>query len=205
MSNPQSILYTIGHSTHTSAYFLKLLQLYSIDCLVDVRSMAASRYNPQYNKKALASFLKENSIQYLHFDKEFGARQTSPELLDETGQLDFEKVRNATHFKNGVDRLKQGAAKGYTIALMCAESDPLDCHRFGMISIALTEQGFDVNHILKDKTLKTNAALEEDLLKKYEKKLPQQDIFTTVVNREARLKAAYRLLNKDIAYASGKI
>jgi hypothetical protein len=74
-----------------------------------------------------------------------------------------------------------------------------------MISVALTEQGFDVNHILKDKTLKTNAALEEDLLKKYEKKLPQQDIFTTVVNREARLKAAYRLLNKDIAYASGKI
>ncbi|WP_333821040.1 DUF488 domain-containing protein [Ohtaekwangia sp.] len=199
----QSSIYTIGHSTHSPEYFLELLQAYAITCIVDVRSVAASRYNPQYNKDALSDFLKKNSITYLHFSQEFGARQTAPDLMDASGQLDFEKVSHTPHFKKGIDRLRQGIAKGFTIALMCAESEPLDCHRFGMISVALVREGFDVRHILKDKTLKSHAELEEYLLKKYEKKLPKADIFTTSISQEVQLAAAYRLLNKDIAYSPG--
>jgi len=196
-------IYTIGHSTHSSEYFLELLQAYAITCVVDVRSVAASRYNPQYNKEALSDFLKQNNIIYLHFGLEFGARQTAPELMDASGQLDFEKVSQASNFKNGVERLRQGIAKGFAIALMCAESEPLDCHRFGMIAVALVREGFNVCHILKDKTLKSHAELEEYLLRKYEKKLPKADIFTTSISQEELLAAAYKLLNKDIAYAPG--
>ncbi|HEY9046665.1 MAG TPA: DUF488 domain-containing protein [Ohtaekwangia sp.] len=205
MKHIPDTIYTIGHSTHSLEYFLELLQAHHITCLVDVRSLAASRYNPQYNKDTFSAFLKGNGIQYLHFGYEFGARQTAAELLDHEGQLDFEKVRNASHFKKGVDRLQQGIAKGYTIALMCAESEPLDCHRFGMVAVALARNGFDVLHILKDKTLKSNATLEQDLLKKYAKKLPTADIFTPAISHDTQLAAAYRLLNKDIAYAPGEL
>lgn len=202
---PMNSIYTVGHSTHELPYFLGLLQMHDINCLVDVRSVAASSYNPQYNKDTLADFLKNNGITYLHFAKEFGARQTAKELLDNTGQLDFEKVHGAVHFKQGVERLKQGAAKGYSIALMCAEGEPLDCHRFGMVSTALVRNGVEVRHIMKDGSVRTHHELEKDLIKKYEKKLPQPDIFTGSIGFHEQLRVAYKLQNKDIAYAPGEL
>jgi uncharacterized protein (DUF488 family) len=83
------IIYTVGHSTHPLNYFLSLLQEYGINCLVDVRSVAASRYNPQYNKEPLSNFLKNNGIVYMHLPEEFGARHSDPDLLDEKGKVDF--------------------------------------------------------------------------------------------------------------------
>ena len=194
------IIYTVGHSTHLLEYFLELLQEYSVNCIVDVRSVAASGYNPQYNKVPLSNFLKNNRITYLHFAEEFGARHNDPDLLDEDGKVDFEKVRKSWNFKKGVERLWEGIDKKFTIALMCSESDPLDCHRFSMVSIALEKDGFEVNHILKDKTLKSNSELEMQLLKKYDKKIPKTDIFENVSLNE-QLKVAYRLRNKEIAYS----
>jgi uncharacterized protein (DUF488 family) len=195
------VIYTVGHSTHQIDYFLELLKTYSINCLIDVRSVAASSYNPQYNKEPLSNFLKNNGITYLHFAEEFGARHTDPDLLDEEGKVDFEKVRKSWLFKNGVERVWLGLDKGYTIALMCSEGEPFDCHRFSMISIALEKDGFQVKHILKDKTIKSNTELEKQLLRKYDKKIPKPDIFQTNISAEDQLKVAYRLRNKEIAYS----
>jgi len=195
------IIYTVGHSTHQLDFFLTLLQEYSVNCLVDVRSIAASTYNPQYNKEPLSNFLKQNGIIYLHFSEEFGARHNDPDLLDEDGKVDFEKVRKSLTFKNGIERLWQGNDKGFIIALMCSESEPFDCHRFSMISIALEKEGFEVQHILRDKTIKSNSDLEKALLKKYEKKLPKPDMFQPDVGIGDQLKVAYRLRNKEIAFS----
>ena len=197
----RQIIYTVGHSTHQLDYFLELLQTYKVNCLVDVRSVAASSYNPQYNKEPLSNFLKNNGVTYMHFAEEFGARHGDPDLLDDEGKVDFEKVRKSWNFQNGVERLWQGINKGFTIALMCSESDPFDCHRFSMVSIALQKDGFDVLHIFKNKTIKTNAEIENQLLKKYDKKLPKPDIFEPNVTLEDQLKAAYRLRNREIAFS----
>lgn len=195
------IIYTVGHSTHPIEVFLDLLKTFSINCLIDVRSVAASSYNPQYNKEPLSNFLKANRITYLHFAEEFGARHTDPDLLDDEGKVNFELVRKSWNFKNGVERIWQSIDKGFTIALMCSEGEPFDCHRFSMVSIALEKDGFEVTHILKDKTTKTNAQLESQLLKKYEKKIPQPDMFQPNITLDDQLKAAYRLRNKEIAYS----
>jgi uncharacterized protein (DUF488 family) len=195
------IIYTVGHSTHALDYFLTLLQEYAVNCLVDVRSIAASSYNPQYNKEPFSNYLKRNSINYLHFSEEFGARHSDPDLLDEKGKVDFEKVRRSWSFKNGVERLWLGIDKGLTIALMCSESDPFDCHRFSMITVALQKDGFQVQHIMKDKTLKSTSDLEQILLKKYAQKLPKPDIFRPNVTLEDQLEVAYRLRNIEIAFS----
>jgi uncharacterized protein (DUF488 family) len=195
------IIYTVGHSTHQIDYFLELLQKYSVNCLVDVRSVAASSYNPQYNKEPLSNFLKNHGVTYMHFAEEFGARHTDPDLLDDEGKVDFEKVRKSWNFKNGVERLWLGLDKGFTVALMCSEGEPFDCHRFSMVSIALEKDGFDVKHILKDKTLKSNSELESQLLKKYDKKIPKPTMFEPDITKEDQLKAAYRLRNKEIAFS----
>lgn len=190
-------IYSIGHSTHAIDYFLHLLHSHGINCIVDVRSIAASRFNPQYNKKALQRSLKENNILYMHFEKEFGARQTDPALINNSGQVDFEKVRQSKYFRDGVERLKEAINKGYTIALMCAEADPLDCHRFGMITPALKEAGLEVQHILKNHSLISNQELEHQLIEKFRKRLPKDNLYT---NREEILKIAFNLLNHKIGY-----
>jgi uncharacterized protein (DUF488 family) len=199
MENP--IIHTVGHSTHTIDFFLALLQSQNITCLVDVRSVAASTYNPQYNKEPLSNFMKKQGVHYLHFSEEFGARHSDPTLLDEDGKVDFEKVRNSENFKTGVNRLWQGIKKGHNIALMCSEGEPFDCHRFSMISVALEKDGFEVRHIMKDKIIKTNQQLENQLLKKYDKKVPKPNIFEPDITPEMQIAYAYRLRNKEIAYS----
>jgi uncharacterized protein (DUF488 family) len=196
------IIYTIGHSTHPVDYFLTLLQESAVNCLIDVRSVAASAYNPQYTKEPFSNFLQRNNITYLHFVEEFGARQTNPDVLDENGRVDFVKVWRSRSFNNGVARLRSGIDKGYTMALMCAESDPLDCHRFYMITVALQREGFEVRHIMKDKSLKSTPDLEELLIERYAQKLPKPDMFRPSMTREDQLEAAYRLRRTEIAFSS---
>lgn len=195
------IVYTIGHSTHQLDYFLELLKEYRVNCVVDVRSVPASAYNPQYNQESLKIFLINHNITYLHFAEEFGARQINPDLLDDEGKLDFDKVRKGFLFKSGLERVWLGVEKGFTIAIMCSEGEPLDCHRFSMVSLGLEKDGFEVRHILKDKSIKSNSELEKDLLKRYEKKLPQISLFEPDITVEDQLKAAYRLKNKEIGYS----
>jgi uncharacterized protein (DUF488 family) len=171
---------------------------------VDVRSVAASKYNPQFNQQPLSNFLKKHGVNYLHFDKEFGARYTDKSLLDETDTVDFEKVRATQTFSTGVERLEKGIERGYKIALMCSEAEPFDCHRFGMISGYLSNNDFEVQHILKDKSLKTNAELEKQMMKKYAKKIPIPTLLEPDITPDMQLKAAYKLRNKDIGFSPTK-
>lgn len=193
-------IYTIGHSTHTLDYFKTLLQAYDINCVVDVRQTAVSSYNPQYNEITLKPFLHSSHILYLHMGNEFGARPRNPALLDDEGKADFDKIRQTPAFLSGIERLKTGLKKGLRIALMCSQADPFDCHRFALIAYHLTHQGVDVKHILKDKSCINNSVLENLLLEKYAKKLPQKNLFNPHIGEKERLEKAYRLKSKSIAY-----
>jgi uncharacterized protein (DUF488 family) len=64
-TNDETItIYTIGHSNHSGEAFLALLHQHEITCLVDVRSQPYSRYNPHFNREALALSLKAAQIGY---------------------------------------------------------------------------------------------------------------------------------------------
>ena len=201
---PKKVIYTVGHSNHSAEHFLELLQAHGVDCVVDVRSIPSSQYNPQYNKPHLAAYLQENDIIYLHFGKEFGARQTNSFVHDEEGRVDFEKFRQTEAFRLGIARLEEGTEKGFVPALMCAEANPLECHRFSMISNYLTEHGYEVRHILKDKEIAAHEDLEKEILKKFAKKLPQPNIFEPDITKEDQIKAAYRLHNKIVGWKDEK-
>jgi uncharacterized protein (DUF488 family) len=193
-------IYTVGHSTHEIGYFINLLKTHGVNCVVDVRTLAASRFNPQYNKNRLSASLKDNGITYIHMPEEFGARHTDPLLLT-NGRVDFDKVRRSAAFNRGVERLRHGMNKGFVIALMCAEADPLECHRFSMISAALKDE-FEILHILKDNSVVTNLELEQELLKKFKKKLLTSDLFQSAHTYEERVRAALKLQNDEIGYSA---
>jgi len=197
MDNP--VIYTVGHSTHPVAHFTALLKLHRVNCIVDVRSIAASRFNPQYNKKSLSGSLEQHGIKYFHFGESFGARQTDPDLLDADGRVDFKKMRDSEKFKKGTMNLRELAKQSFVISLMCSEAEPLYCHRFSMISPALAD--FEVKHILKDNGVLTQPQLEEKLLKSFSKKLAKSDMFNTERTVQEELNDAYELCRKKIAYS----
>jgi len=198
------ICYTIGHSNHTIEKFVELLLQHKIGYLADVRSSPYSQHVPQFNKEVLDKELKKVGIKYLHFGKELGARYTDSQLLFEDGGVDFEKVRNTPNFIAGIDRILDGISKGFRIAIMCTEKDPLDCHRFVLVSYALKKAGISVVHILEDGSTVPNEAIEDRLLQKKKKNANQPSLFDgpekVVRLKEDLLEEAYRERNIDIAY-----
>lgn len=195
-------LYTIGHSNQTQEEFLSILSTHHIDCVVDVRSVPASKYAPQFNLEELRWFLKHNSIQYLHFGDEFGARRT--DCINQDGQVDFEEAVKTPLFLSGVERLKKGMEKGFHITLMCSEANPLECHRFSLISRFFYDNGMDVQHILKNTELASHLTLEKKMIdeflhsKKYH--LPDIDQLFGTYTPAMQRADAYRLKNKEIGY-----
>ncbi len=196
-------VYTIGHSTHSIETFLSLLAAAEVNCVIDVRSVPFSRIAPHFSKPALRATLKEAQILYAHFAVEFGARHSEPALLDNDGRVDFDKLRAAPPFQQGIERLRNALEMGYRVALMCSEGNPFDCHRFSLVSYGLVHAGFTVEHILPDGEVIPNQTLELKLLEKYARKLPVSTLFETVTD-EMRLEHAYRLRGRAVAYRAGQ-
>lgn len=195
-------LYSIGHSNQTQEEFLALILVHDVNCIVDVRSVPASKYSPQFNLENIRSFLLANNVQYLHFGEEFGARRY--DSIDENGQVNFEMAVKTPAFISGTLRILRGMERGYNIAFMCSEADPLECHRFALVSRYFHDTGIVVQHILKDAKLASHETLEKEMIntfmhsKKYH--LPEIDRMFGTYTEEDQRRDAYRLKNKEIGY-----
>lgn len=170
--SPNSIL-TIGHSTHSPEAFLALLRRHKVEAIADVRSSPFSRFNPQFNREVLERCLKENGIHYVFLGRELGARTDDPACY-EHGRVQYTRLAQSPHFRRGLERVEQGAQR-YRIALMCAEKEPLECHRTLLVARALAEHGQSVQHIHGDGRLESHEAAMERLLDVVG--VPKQDLF----------------------------
>ena len=179
-----------------------MLRRHGVNCVVDVRSVPASKYTPQFNMEELRRFLKHNDVQYLHFGNEFGARRT--DCINEDGQVDFEEAVKTTAFLSGVERIKNGIEKGYRIALMCSEANPLECHRFSLVARYFYENGWDVQHILKDAELASHETLEQQMIQEFlhsrKYHVSEVDELFGTYTKENQRQDAYRQKNREIGY-----
>ena len=155
MSGPPVIL-TIGHSAHPIEEFLRLLNLHNVTAVADVRSAPYSRHAPQYCKDALHRALTDAGLSYVFLGKQLGARSNDPSCY-EGDRVSYEKLARTDSFQAGIERLISGA-NSYRIALMCAERDPVNCHRTILVAKALTERGADVQHILSTGEVEPHSA-----------------------------------------------
>lgn len=188
-------IFTIGHSTHSLDYFISLLNTHEITAVCDVRSSPYSRMNPQFNRENLKAALRQNRISYVFMGKELGARSDDPCCYAQ-GKVQYDLLAQTELFQHGLSRIQAGIKK-YRIALMCAEKDPLDCHRTILVSRYLEENlNLEVQHILADGQLEKHSNTLDRLL--YNLKLPSQDIFRT---HDVVLADAYRIQGQKIAYA----
>ncbi|GJQ54118.1 MAG: hypothetical protein HKUEN07_06870 [Rhodocyclaceae bacterium] len=188
-----SVLFTVGHSTHPIEVFVGLLTQHGITALADVRSHPYSRHFPQYSQEALKAALAREQIAYVFLGKELGARSENPACYRQ-GKVQYELLAKEPQFAVGLERLRTGMER-FRIALMCAEKDPLDCHRAVLVARRVYESGTPVDHIHADGHLEKHAEMEArvlDLLK-----ISDADMFRS---RGEILVDAYRIRGEQIAY-----
>ncbi|MBP9060909.1 MAG: DUF488 domain-containing protein [Rhodoferax sp.] len=139
---------TVGHSTHQFEIFLSLLQRQGVTAIADVPSVPYSRFNPQFNREVLRRALKVHGIQYVFLGKELGAL-SDDECCYVEGKVQYKLLAKTPLFQSGLTRVIIGA-EIQKIALMCAEKDPLDCHRTILVARELIKRGANITHILQD-------------------------------------------------------
>jgi uncharacterized protein (DUF488 family) len=144
------VVLTVGHSTRPLEDFIGLLQHYSVQMVIDLRTVPRSRHNPQFNRETLPGRLESAGIKYIHMSGLGGLRHPRPDstntgwrnasfrgFADYMGTDDFEK--------NLEDVIR--LSRRERIALMCAETLPWRCHR-SLVADALVIRGMRVEHIL---------------------------------------------------------
>ena len=196
----QERVFTIGYTAFDTEQMIKVLKAHNIHCLIDVRTVPASAHLPQYNRSILETVLKKAGIRYRHYP-EFGARQEDSKWYNTEGYLDFERYMESEAFKSGIHKVQEGMRLGYRFTLMCAEKDPINCHRAIMVARGFSKAGNDVAHIRVDSTgrdyLETQQELERRLMLKHGDNPDQMSLFETM---DERIERAYRKQNEAIGY-----
>jgi uncharacterized protein (DUF488 family) len=194
MLNTDPVIFTIGHSNHSLEAFLALLRRARVTAIADVRSSPSSRHCPHFNGDSLRSSLRASDIAYVFLGQELGGRPADPNLYTD-GVADYERMAATSGVERGLSRILDGALR-FRVALLCSERDPLDCHRFLMLSRALKDKGCDVVHLLSDGEAEPMHMAERRLLEAT--RSSQADLFG---EPEAdALAAAYRNRARAVAY-----
>ena len=160
---------------------LQALKSLGVNTLIDVRSVPYSQQAPACNADLLKSSCATAGLMYGHMS-ELGAkadeysdvfslagdvfcekevypvpksrRPDDGALLPSDEIVDFAKMRTSKLFLSGLERLRKGCRLGYRMALMCSEKNPVDCHRYFLISQAIAgdtlEESFVVNHLCRE-------------------------------------------------------
>ncbi|MBS0440163.1 MAG: DUF488 domain-containing protein [Proteobacteria bacterium] len=150
MSSEALTIWTIGHSTRTTAEFLGMLEANAIEAIADVRRYPGSRKNPQFNPDTLRASLADTDIDYVAFPELGGRRHPRPDSRNTVWRNEafrgYADYMQTPEFSAGMDRLLELAQHKRT-AIMCAEAVWWRCHR-SLIADWLKVRGIDVQHIL---------------------------------------------------------
>jgi len=193
MEHFNRIIHTIGYAAHTIESFIATLENFNITAIADVRSQPYSKFKPEFNRENLKIALINNRIEYVFLGANIGARIKAPECY-KNGQVDYELISKHPLFQEGIDRLLKGMEK-FSVALMCAEKDPINCHRTILICKHIKKYQIKINHIIDADTSENHAETEFRLMKLFH--LEQPNLF---MKDSDRLEEAYSRQEEKIAY-----
>jgi uncharacterized protein (DUF488 family) len=212
------LLFTIGHSNHSIKTFIELLQKHEITALVDVRSHPYSRHLPHFCQAQLKNYLEAEKMRYVFLGQELGARPEDRNCYVD-GKALYERIAATDLFADGIRRILKGVKSRYKIALMCAEKDPLTCHRTILVCKNLKEYNLDIQHIKSTGDLESHEELENRMLAKHgfeqfveQTEIGQLSLFKGLsqvqkvddLDREDNLIEAYKKQGNEIAYVETK-
>jgi uncharacterized protein (DUF488 family) len=187
-------LFTIGHSNHPIDRFVALLKDAGVTAIADVRSQPFSRRCPWFSAKALRERLETEGIAYVSVGDALGGRPRDPQLF-RNGVADYGAMAATPEFRAGIDRVVEGTRR-LRVCLMCAEREPLDCHRCLLVAPALAARGMRIGHLLADVSIAPHEEIEKRLLT-----AAGGDLFG---NDPAGLAEAYRQRVRSAAFRARK-
>jgi uncharacterized protein (DUF488 family) len=194
---PSYDLFSIGHSNIPAERLLAMLQSAGVNAIADVRSTPHSRFCPWFSQKPLAAALSAAGIGYTAMGEALGGRPRDGRLY-RGDTADYEAMALQPEYISVLGRLLEAAARS-RICLLCAEREPLDCHRCLLVARSLAERGVSVGHILHDGLIEAHAVSERRLLALDENGVPQTcDLFAS--GQRERLAAAYRRRARAVAF-----
>lgn len=146
-----------------------------VQFLIDVRTVTFSKIYQECNPHNMKEQGKQYGVKYMSIP-ELGAKKSNQEVFSKAKDIffedifpiaknnrpekeilnafdeivDFTKIYHDKEFNSGLERIKKACYKGYTLCLMCTEKDPMDCHRFFLISYALEQRWgnlLEIRHI----------------------------------------------------------
>jgi len=172
--NMTSELYTIGYASFSMDDFIHTLRKYAITALADIRSAPYSKFRPEFKKNHLQNALTANGISYVFLGNLLGARGEDSACYTD-GKLNYALLKVSKNFRTGITRVLN-AIKDERVTLMCAEKDPINCHRTFLVCRILRSFPVTMNHILADGSCEEHAMTERRLLQLYTD-CDQTDIF----------------------------
>ena len=128
----------MGHGARSAVAFVSLLQHARIDVLVDVRAYPASRRHPHFAREPLSRSLTAAGIAYHWQGAALGGMRPQGYLAH----------MQSSEFENAARALID-AATARRVCIMCAETDPADCHR-SHIGDWLVAHGQRVLHLITE-------------------------------------------------------
>lgn len=150
------VIYTVGHSTHPIDEFIRILDVFEIEQVVDVRTIPRSRHNPQFNEDELREQLLRHAIEYVRLEGLGGLRHTTRTSINTAWKnasfRSYADYMQTPEFAEALEELID-LAKGKRIAIMCAEAVPWRCHR-SLIGDALSIRNMKVEDIVNEGTSK---------------------------------------------------
>mgnify|MGYP001820553889 CR=1 FL=1 len=151
-------IYSIGYGQRDGDLIRALLLRHGVQILVDVRSAPYSRHRPEFSKKPLRRAVEAAGMRYWFRGAHLGGMPRDPSVYV-GGKLDPTRYRARPAFRRDLDRLACAAHLGAVLCLLCAEADPLRCHRFSLLGEELRRKGLEVQHIGADGRVKTQSEL----------------------------------------------
>jgi uncharacterized protein (DUF488 family) len=149
-------LYSIGYGTRTVDEFIRALQRYEVEYVIDVRSAPYSKFKPEFSKQSLEATLKSHGLRYVFMGDLLGGQPNDPDCYVD-GKVDYTRLRVKPYFQAGIERLKTAHCQRLRAVLMCSEGRPEQCHRTKLIGEALAEVGIPLRHIDEDGQLRSQA------------------------------------------------
>jgi uncharacterized protein (DUF488 family) len=191
-------IYSVGHSSLSIEAFVALLERHGIEVVADVRSRPYSARFPHFSQGPIQTSLKSAGIRYVFLGRELGARREEPGCYVD-GQATYDRIAKLPVFAAGIERLVTGAKK-YRVALMCAEQDPLTCHRTILVGRELKKHGVEIQHIRRSGDLESGQQAEQRLIAEEIGSVDQADIFAKANSLSGSLEQAYARRASSIAY-----
>lgn len=152
-----TILYTMGHSNHSLAQFLEILEAHEIQHIIDVRTIPRSRFVPWFNQTNMRKVLTQSKVIYRHLPELGGRRHVKKDSINKGWKnasfRGFADYMQTKEFFIGLSILNKFLKRHKKTAILCAEAVPWRCHR-SLIADAELIRGVKVYDIFSKTSIK---------------------------------------------------